>query len=129
MFCKVLVAKSLDSLLTLFFWRLPFSGVNGLVGSLPEELSLLGALKTIKVAGNSLTGEIPTKLRTLANLHTVHLEANRFHGDLNHIFCERNNDFATFDSSSFATLTEVHSDCAAPHHRVTCDCCTGCSII
>ena len=49
---------------------------NGLSGTIPEEISLLTALRTIRFAGNGLVGSIPSQISNLPRLEYIDLSSN-----------------------------------------------------
>jgi len=50
---------------------------NGLKGKIPDEISLLTDLKTIRLSKNDLTGSIPSRLATLSRLEYLDLSSNQ----------------------------------------------------
>lgn len=57
-------------------------GNANLIGTIPEELSLLTTLIAIDVSSNSLSGEIPPSLHRLTLLQGLRLDANQLSGTL-----------------------------------------------
>lgn len=55
---------------------------NGLVGTIPTELSQLSALENLKLGRNQLTGNIPVELGQLSNLIRLHLFTNQLSGPI-----------------------------------------------
>ena len=55
---------------------------NGLTGSLPDELSLLTALKSLVLDVNSLTGTFPTSIGGLSSLEVLRLGNNEQYGSI-----------------------------------------------
>jgi hypothetical protein len=56
--------------------------LNGLAGTLPDELSVLTDLKVLRMSFNGLTGEIPSRFGSLTNLKILSLYINRLKGPL-----------------------------------------------
>jgi hypothetical protein len=50
---------------------------NGLKGTIPDEISLLTSLKTIRLSKNELTGSIPSHVTTLNRLEYLDLSSNQ----------------------------------------------------
>jgi len=55
---------------------------NGLVGGIPEAISLLTALESLDLRWNALVGSIPSALSSLGNLESVLLSGNRLSGEI-----------------------------------------------
>ena len=55
---------------------------NGLVGTIPSELSQLSELRTLHLSTNQLTGNIPAQLGQLSKLNTLSLYTNQLTGSI-----------------------------------------------
>ena len=55
---------------------------NNLVGTLPEQLSSLSALKVLNLANNAITGSIPDSFGELHNLEQLALYNNKMSGEI-----------------------------------------------
>jgi Leucine-rich repeat (LRR) protein len=93
---------------------------NELQGSVPSELGSLKNLKFLDVSYNRLGGQIPTEYRTLPVLTNLDLKSNVMFGDLDPVFCNR-------DELPLVTVLEsLEADCLVP--ELKCSCCTICCI-
>jgi len=55
---------------------------NGLVGRIPEAISLLTALESLDLRWNALVGNIPSSLGSMKNIESVLLSGNRLSGEI-----------------------------------------------
>lgn len=91
---------------------------NKLTDSAPSELGNLGNLEEFDLSYNSVTGQIPIEYRTLPALTNLNLKATFIYGNLDPIFCTRN------ELPLVAVLESLEADCLIP--ELTCNCCTVC---
>ena len=61
---------------------------NTMKGHLPEELSMLTALRSLRLAGNQFTGTIPSSMARLSNLHDMHIQNTSISGAVPERMCE-----------------------------------------
>lgn len=90
----------------------------GLTGSLPPELSNIGApLQKLWLYGNQLTGAVPTEYGRFSRLAVLQVEGNLMTGTMPQEVCNNR------DTNPLGGLLEtLGADCA----RVACDCCSCC---
>jgi hypothetical protein len=89
-----------------------------LKGNAPSELGRLGNLKAVDLSYNEVGGQIPTEYRTLPELTDLNLISTVIFGDLNPIFCNRD------ELPMVSQLESLVADCLVP--ELTCSCCTVC---
>lgn len=91
---------------------------NELDGNAPSELGRLVNLEDIDISYNKVGGQIPTEYRTLPVLLNLSLRSTVIFGDLDSIFCNRN------ELPLVTDLESLEADCLIP--ELTCSCCTIC---
>lgn len=91
--------------------------LNGLTGTIPEDVSRLSQLEVLSLEGNFLEGELPKSLGTLEHLKSLRLSNNLLSGEVPSSVCSlRENKH----------LTELISDCGGGGGDIECNCCTEC---
>ena len=87
-------------------------------GNAPSELGRLGNLIQADMSYNKVGGQIPIEYRTLPELTILNLKGTVIFGDLDPIFCTRD------ELPLVAVLESLEADCLVP--ELTCTCCTLC---
>jgi len=90
------------------------SGLKGLSGRLPEEISALESLEVLDLATNSIHGDIPVSLGEMQSLQVLRLEENDFVATVPPGVCKL---------MTAGALREFSTDCDG---EVICSCCTSC---
>jgi len=83
--------------------------MNKITGTLSSGFAQLSDLQILDIADNLMTGSIPTELGQVKSLTEVWISGNSFIGDLEDIFCHRND------------WDRLVNDCG-----MSCSCCTMC---
>jgi len=90
------------------------SGLKGLSGRLPEEISALDSLEVLDLSTNSIHGVIPASLGQLQTLQVLRLEQNDIVATVPSDICKL---------MTAGALREFSTDCDG---EVICSCCTSC---